>query len=140
MDRFVVISGYGAAQPAVRFIGQFSCEDGGSAGPSRHADRLAPVPFSPTRNRKRKSLGHRNHLKLSAKSWRGDAAAPISATKPHRIKNTAASVKHLILERGRTFSPRCPNYRTYSSELARSKWLVWLSSSSWRSLNLLPKL
>ena len=41
------------------------------------------------RERKQKNLRHQNTLKkTTAKSWRGDAAALISATKRHYIKNT----------------------------------------------------
>ena len=36
------------------------------------------------------NLSHRNHFKMSAKSWRGDDAELISATKRQYIKNTRA--------------------------------------------------
>ena len=53
-------------QPGVRFIRQFSCEDGALQARARHADRLAPAPFS-RRDRKRKNLRHQNSLKNNRK-------------------------------------------------------------------------
>jgi hypothetical protein len=40
------------------------------------------------RERKQKNLNQNTLKKTTAKSWRGDAAALISATKRHYIKNT----------------------------------------------------
>ena len=62
----------------------WACRDGVAALQQTRA--ATPVPFT-RRDRKRNNLGHRNHFKMSAKSWRGDTAALISATNPHYIKN-----------------------------------------------------
>ena len=92
-------------QPGVRFIRQFSCEDGAlQARAATPTDSLRHL-FS-RRDRKRKNLRHQNHFKMSAKSWRGDAAALIFANKAALYQEYTWLVKYLV------FGPRTQNFNS----------------------------